>query len=81
MCCCGARPSTRSELGRPSWGLRGASVRNRRSPSPADAPLAPCRYEKYDAVPSKREKTDDPFTDELNLVADKVQDLQLVSAH
>ena len=56
-------------------------MRNRRSPSPADAPLAPCRYEKYDAVPSKREKTDDPFTDELNLVADKVQELQLVSAH
>jgi hypothetical protein len=25
-----------------------------------------------------REKTDDPFQDELNMVADKVQDLQLV---
>lgn len=27
-----------------------------------------------------REKTDDPFMDELNLVADKVQDMQLVRA-
>ncbi len=40
--------------------------------------LAACRYEKYDTNAVVREKTDDPFQDELNLVADKVQDLQLV---
>lgn len=37
-----------------------------------------CRYEKYDSSAVVREKTDDPFQDELNMVADKVQDLQLV---
>lgn len=36
------------------------------------------RYEKYDSLGATREKTDDPFTDELNMVLDKVQDLQLV---
>lgn len=39
---------------------------------------ARCRYEKYDSNQVPREKTDDPFTDELNMVADKVQDMQLV---
>ncbi|KAL4450041.1 hypothetical protein ABPG77_010710 [Micractinium sp. CCAP 211/92] len=37
------------------------------------------KYEKYDTNAVVREKTDDPFQDELNLVADKVQDLQLRS--
>lgn len=40
-----------------------------------------CRYEKYDTNAVVREKTDDPFIDELNLVLDKVQDLQLVGGH
>lgn len=40
--------------------------------------LRDCRYEKYDSNAVVREKTDDPFQDELNMVADKVQDLQLV---
>lgn len=37
------------------------------------------KYEKYDSNAVVREKTDDPFQDELNMVADKVQDLQLRS--
>ena len=41
-------------------------------------PAPACRYEKYDTNGAQREKTDDPFTDELNMVADKVQDMQLV---
>lgn len=36
------------------------------------------RYEKYDTNAAVREKTDDPFLDELNMVADRVQDLHLV---
>lgn len=37
------------------------------------------KYEKYDTNAAIREKTDDPFMDELNMVADRVQDLQLRS--
>ncbi|PSC72240.1 Qc-SNARE SYP7-family [Micractinium conductrix] len=37
------------------------------------------KYEKYDTNAATREKTDDPFMDELNMVADRVQDLQLRS--
>lgn len=51
-----------------------------RPPLHAHSPPRPARYEKYDTNGVLREKTDDPFTDELNLVADKVQDLQLVRA-
>lgn len=40
--------------------------------------MSACRYEKYDTNAVTRERTDDPFQDELNLVADKVQDMQLV---
>lgn len=37
------------------------------------------KYEKYDSLGAAREKTDDPFLDELNMVQDKVQDMQLRS--
>ncbi|EFN54788.1 hypothetical protein CHLNCDRAFT_134743 [Chlorella variabilis] len=37
------------------------------------------KYEKYDTNAAVREKTDDPFADEFNMVLDKVQDLQLRS--
>lgn len=45
---------------------------------PPPPPPAARRYEKYDSLGAAREKTDDPFLDELNMVQDKVQDMQLV---
>ena len=59
-----------------------ASAHPPRSFTPARECPAPTsrrrRYEKYDSTVHVREKTDDPFQDEVNLVSDKVQDLQLV---
>ena len=88
MCCCAARPFTRSEswslvaAGRPlarcccSCALRPACLT---AATRCLVCLAPrCRYEKYDTNAAVRQKTDDPFADEFNMVLDKVQDLQLV---